>query len=102
MTPIKQVPVCGEANLNHIGTTVLNERTIHTAHNRSNTSLRLKQFTPDNLRLSKAEQDRGLASAGGKFHEAKDIHNVSEAILVSYNYEKIMRFLHPHDPAPQV
>ena len=48
-TPVKQVPVCGEANFNHIGMTVLNERTICAAHDRSNTSIHLKLFTMETL-----------------------------------------------------
>ena len=85
---MKQVPVCSKANLNHIGMTILNKTTIHAANDRSNTSLCLKLFTMDNLRLIKAEQDRGLALAGGSLREAKDIHNIREAIQASYNYEK--------------
>ena len=88
-TLVKQVPVCGEANFNHIGMTVLNERTIRAAHDRSNTSIHLKLFTTDNLRLSKAEQDRGLVLAGGRLCELKDIHNICKAIKACYNYEKI-------------
>ena len=97
---MKQEPISGEVNFHHIGMIVLNKKTARALHDRNNTSTHLKLFTMDNLRLSKAERGKDHASTGGRLREVKDIGNTSEAIQASYNYEKIMRFYHPYDPAP--
>ena len=100
--PVSISPVNTVVDMSHLGVDVTNADLIRKVHNRSTTTLRLKEFSDTNLRNFHAAGDELVAIQATKDHlqlgkKQKTLDDPQECIRAFFNYSAISTNFHVLD-----
>ena len=103
--PIKQTPVFSKWDLTHLGISIHNEKAVRLLHDRTNTSLKLEQFSKNNIEKSSADSKKTLKMDGTKIVEEPDLiplGSAHDALDSVHIWSILCTLINPGDLGPMI